>query len=44
VGSACKSVVVLYAEAPNKFDTNHPELSAMMRERWFQAWPMDFNY
>jgi hypothetical protein len=44
VGSACKSVIVLYAEAPNEFQTNHPELSNRMRHSWQQAWPMDFNY
>ena len=44
VGSACKAVIVLYAEAPNQFQANHPELSNMMRDRWQQAWPLDFKY
>ncbi|CAB9508723.1 Protein PNS1 [Seminavis robusta] len=44
VGSACKSVIVLYAEAPNEFQANHPELSNRMRISWQQAWPVDFKY
>ena len=44
VGSACKSVIVLYAEAPNEFQANHPELSSRMRASWQQAWPVDFKY
>lgn len=44
VGSAVNTVIVCYAEAPNEFQANHPELSNRMRETWRQAWPNEFNY
>jgi len=44
VSSAVNTVIVCYAEAPNEFQTNHPELSNKMRGAWRQAWPNDFNY
>lgn len=44
VSSAVNSVIVLYAEAPNEFQVNHPELSSKMRAAWRQAWPNEFSY
>jgi len=44
VSSAVNTVVVCYAEAPNEFQANHPELSVRMRDSWRQAWPNDFGY
>jgi hypothetical protein len=44
VSSAVNTVIVLYAEAPNEFQHNHPELSAHMCMAWRQAWPIEFNY
>ena len=44
VGSAVNTVIVCYAEAPNEFQANHPELSNQMRATWRQAYPNDFNY
>lgn len=44
VSSAVNTVIVCYAEAPNEFQQNHPQLSEEMRASWRQAWPNDFNY
>lgn len=44
VSSGVNTVVVCYAEAPNEFQANHPELSNRMRDSWRQAWPNDFGY
>jgi hypothetical protein len=44
VSSAVNTVIVCYAEAPNEFQQNHPQLSEDMRLAWRQAWPQDFNY
>ena len=44
VSSAVNTVIVCYAEAPNEFQMNHPELSTRMRDAWRQAWPVEFNY
>ena len=44
VSSAVNTVIVLYAEAPNEFQANHPELSNRMRAAWRQAWPNEFSY
>jgi hypothetical protein len=44
VSSAASTVIVCYAEAPNEFQMNHPELSERMRGAWRQAWPNDFHY
>ena len=41
--SAIDSVIVLYAEAPAEFQTNHPYLSQEMDEAWAQAWPDIFS-
>jgi len=39
VSSAVNTVIVCFAEAPNEFQNNHPELSNEMRETWRAAWP-----
>lgn len=39
IGSAVNAVVVLFADAPNEFQQNHPELSQKMREIWNQVYP-----
>ena len=44
VSSGVNTVIVCYAEAPNEFQANHPELSNKMRDAWRQAWPNDFSY
>jgi hypothetical protein len=44
VGSAVNTVIVCYAEAPNEFQQNHPQLSEEMRASWRAAWPNDFTY
>ena len=44
VSSGVNTVIVCYAEAPNEFQANHPELSNQMRASWRQAWPNDFGY
>jgi len=44
VSGAVNTVIVCYAEDPNAFQANHPELSNRMRYAWRQAWPKEFNY
>jgi Plasma-membrane choline transporter len=39
IGSAVNAVIVLFAEAPNDFQSNHPELSQKMREVWNEVYP-----
>ena len=39
IGSAVNAVIVLFAEAPNEFQQNHPELSQRMREIWNEVYP-----
>lgn len=39
VASAVNTVIVCFAEAPNEFQTHHPQLSMEMRNAWRQAWP-----
>lgn len=41
VGSAVNTVIVCFAEAPNEFQANHPQLSNEMRSAWRQAWPVE---
>lgn len=44
VSSAVNTVIVCYAEAPNEFQQNYPELATRMRDSWRQAWPNEFAY
>jgi Plasma-membrane choline transporter len=44
VSSAVNTVIVCYAEAPNEFQANHPQLSDRMRTAWRQAYPDEFRY
>lgn len=39
VSSAVNTVIVMFADAPNEFQANHPELSAAMREEWQKFYP-----
>lgn len=39
VSSAVDTVVVCFAEAPDEFDENHPELSGAMNDAFALAWP-----
>jgi hypothetical protein len=39
IGSGVNAVIVLFAEGPNEFQQNHPELSNKMREVWNQVYP-----
>jgi hypothetical protein len=41
--SSVDSVIVLYAEAPNEFQLNHPQLAQEMQYTWAQAWPDIFS-
>jgi hypothetical protein len=43
IGSAVNTVIVCYAEAPNEFQTNHPQLSELMTNGWRQAYPDEFD-
>jgi xanthosine utilization system XapX-like protein len=44
VSSAVNTVLVCYAEAPNEFAANHPQLANQMRAAWRAAWPNEFGY
>jgi hypothetical protein len=39
IASAVNAVLVLFAEKPMEFQSNHPELSRKMREVWSQIYP-----
>jgi Plasma-membrane choline transporter len=39
IGSSVNAVVVLFAEGPNEFQQNHPELSNKMRQVWNEVYP-----
>jgi hypothetical protein len=39
IGSGVNTVIVMFADAPNEFQTNHPTLSRNMRETWSQVYP-----
>lgn len=39
VGSGVNAVIVLYADLPNEFQANHPDLSRRMRETWSTIYP-----
>ncbi len=43
VASAVNTVIVCFAEGPREFESNHPQLSAEMRDAWRMAWPNDFH-
>lgn len=44
VASAVNTVIVCFAEAPNEFQNNHPELSNEMRETWKATWPNECTH
>jgi Plasma-membrane choline transporter len=39
IGAAVNAVIVCFADSAAEFESNHPELSAQMREAWVRAWP-----
>lgn len=39
IGSGVNAVIVLFAEGPNEFQQNHPELSNRMRQVWNEVYP-----
>lgn len=39
VASSVNTIIVLFAEAPSEFETNHPVLSGEMRAAWRKAYP-----
>mmetsp|Transcript_8101 Transcript_8101/g.20087 ORF Transcript_8101/g.20087 Transcript_8101/m.20087 type:complete len:465 (+) Transcript_8101:173-1567(+) len=39
VSSGVNTVIVMFADAPQEFQTNHPELSMKMREKWGEFYP-----
>jgi hypothetical protein len=43
IGSAVNTVIVCYADAPNEFQVNHPQLSERMSQAWRQAYPDQFD-
>ena len=44
VSSAVNTVIVCFAESPNEFQNNHPDLSNEMRLAWRSAWPNECGY
>lgn len=44
IASAVDTVVVCFAEAPEDFSSNYPELSQKMVEAWTQIYPTEFVY
>ena len=44
VSSAVNTVIVCYAEAPQEFQKQHPNLSEQMCVSWRQAFPSHFKY
>jgi hypothetical protein len=43
VASATDTVVVCFAESPNEFQANYPELSQEMLQAWRQIYPSEFG-
>ena len=39
IGSAVNAVIVLFADAPNDFQRNYPDLSRRMRQTWSEIYP-----
>lgn len=39
IASGVNTVIVMFADAPNEFQVNHPELSQKMREKWQEFYP-----
>lgn len=39
IASGVNAVIVLFAEKPQEFEQNHPELSRDMREKWHEFYP-----
>jgi len=39
IASGVNTVIVMFADAPREFESNHPELSQKMRETWEQFYP-----
>lgn len=39
IASGVNTVIVMFADAPNEFQANHPELSRKMREKWQEFYP-----
>jgi len=39
VASGVNTVIVMFADAPQEFEQNHPELSAKMRACWEEFYP-----
>jgi Plasma-membrane choline transporter len=44
ISSGVNTVIVCFAEAPDEFQANHPQLAAQMMETWRQAYPNEFAY
>jgi len=44
VESAVNSVIVLFAEAPNEFSANHPDLYNEMTNAWREAYPLTCGF
>jgi len=41
--SGVNAIIVLFADCPNEFQSNHPELSQKMRDTWREIYPNDFQ-
>jgi H+/Cl- antiporter ClcA len=39
IASGVNTVIVMFADAPQEFQTNHPALSQKMRETWNSVYP-----
>jgi len=44
VASAVNTIIVAFGEAPEDFETNHPELYRQMVAAWRQVYPDEFRY
>ena len=44
VDSSVNTVLVCFAEAPQEFEENHPELSSEMRDAWREVYPAECGF
>lgn len=44
VDSSVNTVLVSFAEAPQEFEENHPELSSQMRDAWREVYPAECGF
>jgi hypothetical protein len=44
VDSSVNTVLVCFAEAPEEFTENHPDLSSNMRDAWRKVYPVECGF